>query len=340
MATNYAENQPHGFTNQIRRVAIVGAGGSVGKHIAQELLKTEKHTVTALTRSGSQSKLPEGVQPVYVNYDDEASLATALEGQEFLIITLSVMAPPGTQSKLVQAAAKAGIRYVMPNVWGNDVTNEGLVSSLQNWGRSRAVINEIEKTGVSSWIALICGFWYEHSMTLGPEAFGFNFAEKKLTLYDDGNTKINVSTQVQCGRAVARLLSLKLLPENEHDQSLTISSWLNKPVFISSFLLSQKDMFESWKRVAGDKGDDWTIEYEPSLERYQKGLDRMKSGDHRGFGQAMYARVFFPNGGGNFEHSHGLANSILSLPTEDLDEQTKNAKDMVDRGYNYMNNRN
>ncbi|KAJ8098927.1 hypothetical protein POJ06DRAFT_296652 [Lipomyces tetrasporus] len=307
MASNYAKNQPPGFTNQIRR-----AGGSVGKHIAQELLKTGKHTVTALTRAGSQSELPEGIQPVHVNYDDEASLVSALEDQEFLIITLSVMAPPETQLKLV-----------------------GL-----NWERIRAAFDEIEKTGVSSWIALICGFWYEHSVVLGQEAFGFNFPEKKLTLYDDGNTKINISTQVQCGRAVATLLSLKVFPENEHDQSLTVSSWLNKPVYISSFLLSQNDMFESWKRVTGDEGDDWTIEYEPTGERYQKGLERLKKGDLRGFVQAMYSRVFFPNGDGDFEHKHGLANSILGLPTEDLDEQTKNAKDMVDRGYSYMTNRN
>ncbi|KAK9369251.1 hypothetical protein V1509DRAFT_645843 [Lipomyces kononenkoae] len=339
MAGNYAEFQPSGFTNQIRRVAIVGAGGSVGKYIVQELLKTGKHTVTALTRTGSQSKLPNAVQPVYVNYDDEANLVSALEGQECLIITLSVMAPPDTRSKLVQAAANAGVKYVMPNVWGCDVTNEALLNSGLNWRRSRDAFDEIEKTG-ASWIAIICGFWYEHSLVLGPDGFGFNFSEKKLTLFDDGNTKINISTQVQVGRAVATLLSLKVLPENEHDQSLTVSRWLNKPVFISSFLLSQKDMFESWKRVTGDKEDDWTIEYEPTLERHQRGLERVKNGDPSGFVEAMYSRVFFPNGDGDFEHKYGLANTILGLPTEDLDEQTKNAKDMVDRGYNYRTNRN
>ncbi|KAK9365444.1 hypothetical protein V1509DRAFT_667149 [Lipomyces kononenkoae] len=332
MASNYAELQPSGFTNQIRRVAIVGAGGSVGKHIVQELLKTGKHTVTALTRTGSQTKLPNGVQPVYVNYDDEASLVSALEGQECLIITLSVMAPPDTQSKLVQAAARAGVKIRDAKLLG------GLVNSGLNWGRWRDAFDEIEKTG-ASWIAIICGFWYEHSLVLGPDGFGFNFSEKKLTLFDDGNTKINISTQVQVGRAVATLLSLKVLPENEHDQSLTVSRWLNKPVFISSFLLSQKDMFESWKRVTGDKEDDWTIEYEPTLERHQRGLERVKNGDRSGFVEAMYSRVFFPNGDGDFEHKYGLANTILGLPTEGLDEQTKNAKDMVDRGHNYMTNR-
>ncbi|KAK9234763.1 hypothetical protein V1525DRAFT_391124 [Lipomyces kononenkoae] len=215
MASNYAEYQLQGFTNQIRRVAIVGRWLRWQTYRAGTA-QNGKHTVTALTRAGGQSKLPEGLQPVYVNYDDEVSLVSALEGQEFLIITLSVMAPPDTQSKLVQAAATGGIKYVMPNTSG-------------------------------------------------------------------------------------------------------VSTWLNKPAFISSFLLSQKDIFESWKRVTGDKEDDWTIE---------------------GFVQALYSRVFFPNGDGDFEHKYGLANSILGLLTEDLDEQTKNAKDMVDRGYNYVTNRN
>jgi uncharacterized protein YbjT (DUF2867 family) len=73
------------------------AGGSVGKYIAQELAKTGKHVVTALTRPGS--KLPDGVRAVNVDYNDESSLVSALEGQQLLIITVSVMEPPDTHSK-------------------------------------------------------------------------------------------------------------------------------------------------------------------------------------------------------------------------------------------------
>ena len=129
----------------------------------------------------------------------------------------------------------------------------------------------------------------------GPEWFGFDFKEKKLKFYDDGNTKINVSTWEQCGRAVAALLSLKELPEDENDQSPTVSSWRNKPLYISSFLLSQKDMFESWKKVTGDKDEYWTIDYEPTGKRYKRGLEPLQKGDRKGFGQAAFARVLYPN---------------------------------------------
>lgn len=295
--------------------------------------------MTALTREGSQSKLPEGVRPVQVNYDDEATLITALTDQDCIIITLAVTTPPGTQSKIIQAAAKAGVRYVIPNAWGCDLTNKSLLNDVPNWNGFREIDEEIEKAGMTR-ISFVCGFWYEHSFIIEP-AFGFDHENKKVTFFDDGTTKMNVSSQPQCGRAVAKLLSLNVFPEDENDQSLTLSKWLNNNVFISSFFINQKDMFESWKRVTGDKDEDWTIEYEPTDERYRKGLERFNAGDRRALINAMYARVFFPSGDGEFEKKHGLDNSVLGLPLEeDLDEKTRNAKDMIDRGYNYMTNRN
>lgn len=176
--------------------------------------------------------------------------------------------------------------------------------------------------------------WF--SLATGPEWFGFDFAAKKLTFYDDGDTKVNVSTWEQCGRAVAAFLSLNELPEDEHDGSATVGSWRNRPLYIASFLLSQKDMFESWKRVTGDRDEDWEFGYESTAERYQRSMERVRAGDRKAFVQAMYARVFYPNGDGNYERRYGLANGLLGLPTEDLDERTKVAKAMIDNGYSYV----
>ncbi|RAH59385.1 oxidoreductase CipA-like protein [Aspergillus piperis CBS 112811] len=339
MTNQYAKDQLAGFSNRIQRIAIVGAAGTVGKPITEELLRTGQHSVTALTRIGSTSQVPAGVQSITVDYDDEASLVRALQGQDCLIISLSVRTPRDTQSKLLQAASQAGIRHVMPNVWGCDVTHPPLADSGLNWGGFRDLVAGIEAEGMA-WTALICGFWYEHSLVLGPSAFGFDLSAKKLILNDDGNTKVNVSTLAQCGRAVATLLSLPVLPEDEQDDQLTMSRWRNKPMYISDFLLTQRDMLASWLRVTGDTADSWTIEQEPSQSRYERGLESVKQGDHAGLVLAMYSRVFFPNGDGNYEQRQGLDNNLLRLPTEDLDEHTREAKLMFDRGYNYMTNRN
>ena len=326
-------------SSKLTHTRSIQAGGSVGSPITQALLQTGNHTITALTRADSQTRLPPGVHSIAVDYDSPTSLSNALLHQDCLIITLSVQAPPDTQAKLIQAAASAGVKHVMPNVWGCDVMHQPFISSGLNWERLRHSLDEIPSQGLT-WTALVCGFWYEHSLLLGPGGFGFDFAEKKLTLNDDGNTKINVSTQTQCGRAVAALLSLKIYPEDEHDREVTLSRWANKPVYISSFLLSQRDMFESWKRVTGEEeGGKWTVVQEGSKERFERGLEMMRKGDRRGFVLAMYSRVFYPNGDGDHEHRVGLDNEVLGLPVEDLDEQTRKAKGMWERGYHYFTNR-
>jgi len=287
-----------------------------------------------LTRADSKSKLPEGVKVAQIDYNDESTLVSALEGHQVLIITLSIKAAPDTQSKLIQAAAKVGIRYVMPNAWGLDILNPDLTKSVMMEGINKACA-QIEAAGMT-YMTLTCGFWYEYSLVNGPVCFGFEIPSKKVTFYDDGKTKINVSTWDQCGRAIAALFSFKELPEDENDKSTTVNSWRNKPVTISSFLVSQKDMFESWKRVTGDKDEDWTIEYQPTSERHEEGKKRLQAGDRLGYGMLLYARNFYPDGTGAYESKYGLQNAVLGLPEEDLDERTKVAIQMVESGYSYF----
>ena len=91
----------------IKNIAIVGAAGNQGKCITKELLASGKHTVTAITRIDSKSELPEGVKVAKVNYDDHNSLVEAFKGQEVLIISLSVMAPRGSQATLIEAGSRS-----------------------------------------------------------------------------------------------------------------------------------------------------------------------------------------------------------------------------------------
>jgi hypothetical protein len=86
----------------------------------------------------------------------------------------------------------------------------------------------------------------------------------------------------------------KKLPEDENDQSPTVSSWRDKPVYISSFLLSQRDIFESWKKVTGDKNKDWMIDYEPTGERYKRGLERLQKGGRKGETVILSASMAWP----------------------------------------------
>lgn len=163
---------------------------------------------------------------------------------------------------------------------------------------------------------------------MGEQWYGFNIKDRKVTFFDDGETKINTSTWIQCGTALAALLSLPV-----DGASPSLSDFKNKPFYISSFLISQRDMLDSLNRVLGTTDSDWDIKYEASAKRVQDGQAEFAAGDRAGFAKMMYSRVFFPNGGGNFEATQTLANGVLGLPKEDLDEATARSVAMVESGW-------
>jgi hypothetical protein len=304
------------------------AGGRIGKHITQALLETGRHNITAITRPDSDHVLPSGVTVIKVDYNDQDSLVNALKGQDVLIITMNIMAPPDTQHKLIDAAAAAGVAWVLPNEFGGDPFDaekgeDGIIGA----GKVR-FREQIEKLGKSNYIGVACGFWYEFSLGGGSNRFGFDFDEKSLVMMDEGRVKISTSTMPHVGRAVAALLSLKISPDDRDGQSgasASLTDFKNKAVYISSFTLSQQDMLESVLRVTSSKLDDWKITHTTAKDRWKSGQEMFKKGNMAGLVRLSYARSFFPDDPENFEtgSSRGLDNIVLGLPQEDLDEFTR-----------------
>ncbi|EED15854.1 conserved hypothetical protein [Talaromyces stipitatus ATCC 10500] len=307
--------------NRIKNVAVVGAGGNVGSYIANALLKTGKHTVTAITRHNSQNKLAEGIISKEIDYEKPETLVDALRGQDALVITLSGYSPiQETEEKLVRAAAEAGVPWILPNEWSPDTAHEGMVNDLFLFKPKVATRKLIEEIGKSSYIALSTGFWYEYSLAM-PRNYGFDFANHTVKFYNDGEDKICTSTWPQIGRAVAALLSLPIQPEEPNTEAC-LEKLKNRVVYINSFNISQKDMLASALRITGTKEEDWTITKEPATQVYTTGQEHLKQGKKEAFANVLYSRIFFPDGAGNFEDSKGTLNSMLGLPKEDLDEAT------------------
>ncbi|KAF9775371.1 hypothetical protein IL306_006528 [Fusarium sp. DS 682] len=331
----FAKDQPAGFTNRIERVAIVGAGGRQGGHITKELLRTGKHTITALTRIGSTSELPEKINVIPVNYDDEDSIASALKDQQLLIITLAVTVDPEIHHRIVRAAGKAGIRYIIPNIYAANVVieNQGLVDDFFPAAPPINFLKEIERVGVSSWILLVGGVWFDYSLPSGDAFTGFDISNRKVTLFDQGEAKINTSTLAQFGRAAAALASLKELPDDQNDSSPTIVQFRNKPVYLSSFYVSQQDILRSLQRVTNTTDADWDIKYESSADRIESGKAMGRSGNILGFVQAYYSFIFSPKGQ-KLKTQDKLHNELLGLPEEDLGEVVRACVEEAKYAYN------
>lgn len=260
--------------------------------------------------------------------DDGSSLVTALQGQQFLVITLSTQVPPDTHGKIVQAAAKAGVPYIMPNAYGYDLEN--VAYRNENMHGVQAYRNSVDiRDAGAAYVAMCCGFWYQWCLSRGHLFTGFDIKNRSVVFFDDGNTPINFSSFQQCGRALAGLLSLP-----ESGASPSILDWRNKMLFITSFRASQRDILNSLHRVMGTTDKDWTITMESSAERFKRGMDMMKNNDMPGRGIAMWARTFYPNGDGDFESTHGVANEALGLEREDFNQATKEVVQMVESGSN------
>jgi len=319
-------------SNTIKNIAIVGATGQVGKFIVSALLRKNKFNITALTRTGSSTRPPSDVRVSNVDYDKPDTLTEALKNQDALIITMSVHAPQDQSSKLIEAAAKAGVPWVLPNEFGSNSNSQ----AAKDAGIAIPKIKDrelIEKLGVSSWIGVACSFWYEYSLA-GPMLYGIDIAKREVLWFDGGKQKIHTSTWPQVGRAVANLLSLPVSAEGGDGKSVTLDSYRNRFVYISSFTLSQREMLDAVERVTGTNDSDWKLSSTTAEERYEDGRKRMMQGDRVGFAHAMYSRYFFPGEkAGLYGETDGLDNERLGLQEEDLDEATKESVRLADGEY-------
>lgn len=313
-------------------MTVYQAGGRVGRHIVSQLLQTGKHTITAITRPDSTASIANGIRIVRVDYgdDDDTALVAALQSQQALLISTSVTVPHETVLKLIRAAAKAKVQYILPNWYGHDPVNDQMCTDSLLAQNLNATYNEFKRLGVSSYFLLASGFWYEWSLAGGPDRYGFDFKKRSLIFFDGGDTPMNTTTWPQSGRAVAKLLSLRIAPEGADDQSPTLSQFRDSPVYISSFRVTQREMFESVKRVTGTTDVDWSISHESSEQRWKESMDEIKKGDFGAFTKMLYSRAWFPNGDADYESSRGLHNDVLELPIEDIDEWTAVAVRMAE----------
>ncbi|KAF1954253.1 putative oxidoreductase CipA [Byssothecium circinans] len=318
------------MAQHVRNIAIVGAAGNVGKHIVKALLEKSTFNLTAITRANSPT-LPSGVHVATVDYTKPETLVDALKGQDVLIMTMSVAAPPEITSKLIEAAAKAGVPWILPDEFSGD-TDDDVVGNDTFLGPPKIKNRKlIEELGVSSWIAVANGFWYEHSLG-GPGLFGINVLTRECQWYDDGEQRLNVSTWSQVGRAVANLLSLPISSDDK--PTTTLSGNRNRFVFIASFSLNQREMLASVQRVTKTTDADWKFSSIPSKEKYENGRKKFLAGDRAAFAELLYSRLFFP--GENallYEVTKGLSNEALGLPKEDLDEATVGAIELAKSDY-------
>jgi len=274
--------------------------------------------------------MPAGVAIQTVDYTSPSSLAAALAGHDALIITLAVTAPRDTQRALIEAAAAAGVPWVLPNEWGGDDGDDDRVADMPVGLMRRAERALLQERGLN-WLGVACGFWYEFSLAGGPARYGFDIPAREVALYGDGRHVLETSTWDLVGRATARVLALPVEREEGYEGPV-IADWKNRFVCVRSFTLSQRDMLDSLHRVLGTTDEDWKITHVDPEQIFKESNEALKKGDWTAGVKVIYSRLFFP-GTKTFADENSIANETLGLQKEDLDSSTRVAVDMAQNGY-------
>lgn len=300
-------------TKQGRKIAIVGATGSVGTPTLEGLIAQGIHTITVITRPDSTNKIPEaGVARVERGVASDSDFAVrVLKDQDVLVMQLGVGAM-GDQPLWIEAAAKAGVPLVVPTEFGSDPDPESrIVQEVPMLSGKKPVRDLIEERGMA-WFAMVNNPWFDWSLPKG--LWGFDVAARTARLYDGGRTKFPTTNIGTVGKATAGLLSL---PDAE------LAKFRNKPVFLKSFYITQRDVLASLLKATGTEEKDWKIEEVDSDKFIEQGV---KAGTELDVISAFYAMHMTEGRGGDYNHKIGDNMELLgAVEKETLDETVARA---------------
>jgi uncharacterized protein YbjT (DUF2867 family) len=294
------------MSSQGRKIAMVGATGTVGSETLKSLLNTNLHTITAISRERSEAAFPAGIEVKKGDYSNHSFLVSALKGQDVLIMQLSIEAME-SQTAFIHAASEAGVRWVLPTEFGSDIHSQ-IAKDFPMMSMKNKFRDLIEEKGMS-WVAVVNNPWFDWSLKAG--LWNVDIPGRKATIFDVGNAKFNTTTLAQVGRGVAALLSL---PEDK------LMNYKNNAVYIRSFLLNQRDILDSAIRVTGTKESEWEIKTQDPAEAIQAARDAVAAGNMMAFIGEFYTTHMLEGRGGNFEEKAVKDMAVLGLEGENLDE--------------------
>ena len=130
---------------------------------------------------------------------------------------------------------------------------------------------------------------------------------KTALIYDDGDTRISCTNISTVGRAVSAIIQKP-------------AETANKYLYISSFTVSPNEILASLENATEEK---WVVNKAKTAEAERVGRESMVKGDFSGIRSLLARLMFGADTCGNFEQEPTLANKLMDLPVESLDETCK-----------------
>lgn len=279
------------------------------------LLASKLFSVTALTRDGTRQRgFPTGVAVKQVDYDSLESLEAALQGQDALVSAMSFEAIH-VQRNLVDAAAKAGVKRMIPSEYGNDLLNPKLAAFpiYQPKIAIRERCEQLARENPSfSWTTI------HNASFLGPDwtlDFIVDVKNRKADIKDGGDVLFCATTYQDIAQAVIGILT-------------HLEETANRPVRISSVNTTQNELIAMAKELGATEG--WDITHSDTAHLESEALRRWAEGDHSEAVIAMFInRAFIGKGWGGYFPVRD--NDLLGIQGLDRDELKAIVKSAMDR---------
>lgn len=285
----------------ITKVALAGASGTLGKPVLDHLISSN-FTVTVLTREGSTSTFPDGVEVIKVDYSSEEALTTTLQGQDALISTVATEVI-SSQDILIKAAIVARVYRIIPSEFGSDTflePNKRLPVYFQKIAIQKLLEDGVEDTnGEVTYTFVLNSIFLDWAIDYG---FLIDAKKKKLVLYDGGETPYSTTPLHAIAKGVVGVLK-------SPDETA------NRAVRIHGAVLTQKRLLELGKKALGEDG--WTVTESSTEDGMKQGFEIFKQEPGRIMEWAlkMLESAIFSN-----KHTPEFAevdNKLLGVPNVD-----------------------
>ncbi|CAE6395838.1 unnamed protein product [Rhizoctonia solani] len=217
-------------------VALAGANGYVGKAFLDAFLDLNAFQIRLLIDTPPyQEYKKRGASLHAVSYDDEASLVEALNGVDVLVSSVARAALASTQIPLVKASKKAGVKVFFPSEYAGLFPDDSVSPSFQE---KKAVVKSAQEHGLPV-ATLNTGAFPEYIFML---PLGLTFADKKITIWGEGNSKVSWTTMKSVADWLANVL-----------KSVPISQLQNRDISIEGSSSTLNELVELWEQKHNEK---------------------------------------------------------------------------------------
>jgi len=289
----------------IKKVALAGASGPVGAAILKELYKSQLFDITVLTRHISTHSFPAGVKICPVDYTNIDSLAAALHGQDALVSAVAMAAVP-SQRLLIDAAAKAGVKRIIPSEFGCDLknTNSRKLPVFAGKVDIERYLDELAIKGETSYTLVYCGPFLDLGLRQG---IFLNFEERKAHIYDGGDQLISTSRLATAGKAVRRILTH---PRETADRA----------VWVKDIDISQNQLLKLAQSLT--PSEDWQVTNVSTAALEKESMEQIKRKEvgEKTMQGLLLRGIFASECGNQFKHVHNGVLGITGISGPDLEE--------------------